>query len=160
LNRCTQSALSDVLCYETEQQAGEPVDDIREVSNYVDAMMYGLERLEKLPLSLRLIREMYARLLHSGRGGNTDPGEFRRSQNWIGGSRPGNALFVPPPVPELDAALGALETFMHEGTYRLPPPHQGRAHPYAIRDDPPVSRWQWPHRAAPGHALPLCLRRN
>jgi Fic family protein len=117
----TQSTLSDLLRFETEAQAGEPVDDIREVSNYVDAMMYGLERLEKLPLSLRLIREMHARLLNSGRGGSKDPGEFRRSQNWIGGSRPGNALFVPPPVAELDPALNALEVFMHEEGSRLPP---------------------------------------
>ena len=98
----TQSTLSDLLRFETEAQAGQPIDDIREVSNYVDAMMYGLERLEDLPLSLRLIREMHARLLHSGRGGTKNPGEFRRSQNWIGGSRPGNALFVPPPPTEMD----------------------------------------------------------
>jgi len=117
----TQSTLTDLLRFETEAQAGEPIDDIKEVSNYVDAMMYGLERLKELPLSLRLIREMHARLLHSGRGGTKDPGEFRRSQNWIGGSRPGNALFVPPPVSELAATLGALEAFMHEETSRLPP---------------------------------------
>jgi Fic family protein len=117
----TQSTLSDLLRFETEAQAGEPIDDIREVSNYVDAMMFGLERLGELPLSLRLIREMHARLLQSGRGGTKDPGEFRRSQNWIGGSRPGNALFVPPPVNELDATLGALESFMHEHQSKLPP---------------------------------------
>lgn len=117
----TQSTLTDLLRFETEAQAGKPIDDIKEVSNYVDAMMYGLERLKELPLSLRLIREMHARLLHSGRGGTKDPGEFRRSQNWIGGSRPGNALFVPPPVSELEAVLGALEAFMHEKTSRLPP---------------------------------------
>ncbi|MBP1807447.1 Fic family protein [Rubellimicrobium aerolatum] len=116
----TQSTLTDLLRLETEAQAGEPIDDVREVSNYVDAMMFGLERLEELPLSLRLIREMHARLLQSGRGGTKDPGEFRRSQNWIGGSRPGNALFVPPPVTELDACLGALEVFMHEERSQLP----------------------------------------
>jgi len=116
----TQSTLSDLLRFETDAQAGEPIDDIREVSNYVDAMMFGLERLRELPLSLRLIREMHARLLQSGRGGTKTPGEFRRSQNWIGGSRPGNALFVPPPVHELDASLGALEAFMHEDQSRLP----------------------------------------
>lgn len=116
----TQSTLTDLLRFETEAQAGEPIDDIREVSNYVDAMMYGLERLEELPLSLRLIREMHARLLQSGRGGTKSPGEFRRSQNWIGGSRPGNALYVPPPVTELDACLDALERFMHEDSSRLP----------------------------------------
>lgn len=116
----TQSTLTDLLRFETEAQAGEPIDDIREVSNYVDAMMYGLERLEELPLSLRLIREMHARLLQSGRGGTKSPGDFRRSQNWIGGSRPGNALYVPPPVTELDACLDALERFIHEDGSQLP----------------------------------------
>ena len=116
----TQSTLSDLLRFETEAQAGQPIDDIREVSNYVDAMIYGLERLEALPLSLRLIREMHARLLQSGRGGIKSPGEFRRSQNWIGGTRPGNALFVPPPVTELGACLDALERFMHEKESKLP----------------------------------------
>jgi Fic family protein len=116
----TQSTLADLLRFETEAQAGQPIDDIREVSNYVDAMMYGLNRLEELPLSLRLIREMHARLLQSGRGGTKDPGEFRRSQNWIGGTRPGNALFVPPPPLELDGCLAALERFMHEEQSRLP----------------------------------------
>jgi len=116
----TQSTLSDLLRFETKAQAGQPIDDIREVSNYVDAMMFGLERLETLPLSLRLIREMHARLLQSGRGETKSPGEFRRSQNWIGGTRPGNALFVPPPVAELGASLDALERFMHEEESRLP----------------------------------------
>lgn len=116
----TQSTLTDLLRFETEAQAGQPIDDVREVSNYVDAMMFGLERLTQLPLSLRLIREMHARLLQSGRGGTKSPGEFRRSQNWIGGTRPGNALFVPPPVSELDACLAALEAFMHEDRSRLP----------------------------------------
>lgn len=117
----TQSTLSDLLRFETEAQAGQPVDDIREVSNYVDAMMHGLERLGTLPLSLRLIREMHRRLLQSGRGGMKDPGRFRSSQNWIGGTRPGNALFVPPPPDELDACLDAFERFMHEDASRLPP---------------------------------------
>jgi len=116
----TQSTLTDLLRCETEAHAGQPIDDIREVSNYVDAMMYGLERLETLPLSLRLIREMHARLLQSGRGGTKHPGEFRRSQNWIGGTRPGNALFVPPPAVELEDCLSALEQFMHDEDTRLP----------------------------------------
>lgn len=116
----TQSTLSDLLRFETEAQAGQPIDDIREVSNYVDAMMHGLDRLEEMPLSLRLIREMHERLLQSGRGGTKSPGEFRRSQNWIGGTRPGNALFVPPPTTELDGCLDALERFMHEDESRLP----------------------------------------
>lgn len=116
----TQSTLSDLLRFETEARDGQPIDDIREVSNYVDAMMYGLERLQELPLSLRLIREIHAKLLQSGRGGSKNPGEFRRSQNWIGGTRPGNALFVPPPVIELDTCLDALERFIHEDRSRLP----------------------------------------
>ena len=115
----TQSTLSDLLRFETKAQAGQPIDDIREVSNYVDAMIYGLERLEELPLSLRLIREMHQRLLQSGRGG-TIPGEFRRSQNWVGGSRPANALFVPPPPTEMEQCLDTLERFMHEEGSRLP----------------------------------------
>ena len=117
----TQSTLSDLLRFETEAQAGQPIDDIREVSNYVDAMMYGLERLETLPLSLRLTREMHERLLQSGRGATKSPGEFRRTQNWIGGTRPGNALFVPPPVPDMEAGLDAFERFMHEDASGLPP---------------------------------------
>ncbi len=116
----TQSTLSDLLRFEAEAQAGQPIDDIREVSNYVNAMMYGLERLRDLPLSLRLIREMHGRLLQSARGGTKSPGEFRRSQNWIGGTRPGNALFVPPPVNELGPCLDAFERFMHEDASRLP----------------------------------------
>ncbi|MEV4933250.1 Fic family protein [Sphingobium sp. LSP13-1-1.1] len=116
----TQSTLSDLLRFETEVQASQPIDDIREVSNYVDSMMHGLERLEEIPLSLRLIREMHGRLLQSGQGGTKSPGEFRRSQNWIGGTRPGNALFVPPPTTELDGCLDALEHFMHEEESRLP----------------------------------------
>ena len=117
----TQSTLSDLLRFETEAEAGQPIGDIREVSNYVDAMMYGLERLAELPLSLRLIREMHARLLRSARGGSKNPGGFRHSQNWIVGTRPGNALFVPPPVSELAAGLDQFERFMHEDASRLPP---------------------------------------
>jgi Fic family protein len=117
----TQSTLSDLLRFETDAVAGTPVDDIREVSNYVDAMMYGLERVETFPLSLRLIREMHLRLLAGGRGATKLPGEFRRTQNWIGGTRPGNAAFVPPPVPEMRASLHALELFMHDARSPLPP---------------------------------------
>lgn len=117
----TQSTLSDLLRFETEASAGRPVDDIREVSNYVDAMMYGLETLKTLPLSLRLLRQMHERLLQSGRGQTKNPGEFRRSQNWIGGTRPGNALFVPPPPgQELDQCLDAFERFIHDDEAKLP----------------------------------------
>lgn len=117
----TQSTMSDLLRFETDAAAGEPVGDIREVSNYVDAMMYGLERLESLPISLRLLREMHERLLRSGRGETKSPGAFRRSQNWIGGTRPGNALYVPPPVDELATCLDAFEKFIHDRTPELPP---------------------------------------
>lgn len=116
----TQSTLTDLLRFEAEAVAGVPLDDVREVSNYVDAAMHGLQRLNALPLSLRLIREMHARLLAHGRGAAKDPGEFRRSQNWIGGTRPGNALFVPPPVPEMTMALGQLEAFLHDEQAPLP----------------------------------------
>lgn len=117
----TQSTLTDLLEFESGAAAVRSIDEIREVSNYVDATMYGLERLKELPLSLRLIREMHGRLLHSGRGAKTNPGEFRRSQNWIGGTRPGNALYVPPPVSEMTAALDLFERFMHEEASHLPP---------------------------------------
>ncbi|WP_119681906.1 Fic family protein [Indioceanicola profundi] len=116
----TQSTLVDLLRFEQEAMAGQPVDDIREVSNYVDALMYGLERMDSLPLSLRLIREMHLRLLQGTRGGTKDPGEFRRSQNWIGGTRPGNALFVPPPPGDLAHCLDAFERFIHDQEARLP----------------------------------------
>jgi Fic family protein len=117
----TQSTLSDLLRFEAQAERGKPIDDIREVSNYVDAMMYGLDRLTSLPLSLRLIRELHKRLLLSGRGRSKSPGEFRRTQNWIGGTRPGNALFVPPPPNEVMACLDALEKFIHDAKPGLPP---------------------------------------
>jgi Fic family protein len=98
-----------------------PIDDTLEVSNYVAAMNHGLHRLrEDFPLSLRLIREIHEILLAKGRGQDKDPGEFRRSQNWIGGTRPGNALFVPPPPHLVLDCLGALETFIHADTPDLP----------------------------------------
>lgn len=117
----TQSSMEHLLRFEIEAQAGQPIDDIREVSNYVAAMMFGMERLKELPLSLRLIQEMHGRLLQSGRGAAQNPGEFRRSQNWIGGTRPGNATYVPPPVDELGPCLDAFERFMHEEKSKLPP---------------------------------------
>ncbi len=116
-----QSTLDDLLRFEAFAAQGAPLDDIREVSNYVSAMMYGLDRLAALPLSLRLIREMHDRLLQSGRGQGKNPGEFRRSQNWIGGTRPGNAMFVPPPPQEVMPALDELEKFIHAEKSDLPP---------------------------------------
>jgi Fic family protein len=117
----TQSTLDDLLRFETAAAAGAPIHDVREVSNYVDAMTYALERMKELPLSLRLIREMHGRLLRDGRGAAKNPGEFRTTQNGIGGTRPGNAVYVPPPVSELAGALDAFEKFLHETESGLPP---------------------------------------
>jgi Fic family protein len=110
----TQSSLSDLLAYENQHAPGVPLEDVVEVSNYVAALDHGLRRLkEGFPLCLRLIREIHAVLLTTGRGSAKQPGEFRTSQNWIGGSRPGNAKFVPPPHKELSKCLKSWETFLH-----------------------------------------------
>jgi Fic family protein len=98
-----------------------PLHDVREVSRCVDALAHGVQRLEELPLSLRLVRELHARLVADGRGGNQAPGEFRRSQNWIGGSRPGNARHVPPPPDKLPECLAALEQFANTDPPPYPP---------------------------------------
>ena len=96
----TQSSFSDLLMYESAEAPGVPLNDVQEVSSYVAAMQHGLRRMnEGFPLSLRLLREIHGLLLSSGRGSDKQPGEFRTSQNWIGGTRPGNALYVPPPPP-------------------------------------------------------------
>lgn len=116
----TQSSLSDLLTYELEAMPGAPVNDVEEVSNYVAAMNHALRRLKELPLSLRLIREMHGILLARGRGQKMNPGEFRTSQNWIGGTRPGNAAFVPPPPDRLLECLGDFEKFLHNPHHRLP----------------------------------------
>ncbi len=111
----TQSSLSDLLLFELDQEPGVPMDDVREVSNYVAALDHGLRLLsDGLPLSLRLFREIHSVLLAKGRGGNQTPGEFRRSQNWIGGSRPGNAAYVPPPAEEVIECMSKLELFLHD----------------------------------------------
>ena len=111
----TQSSLAQLLLFEIEQAPGVPLDDAREVSNYVAALNHGLKRLrEDFPLSNRLIREMHGVLLAHGRGSDTSPGEFRRSQNWIGGTRPGNAHFVPPPPERVAECMGRLERFLHD----------------------------------------------
>ena len=110
----TQSSLSDLLLFELEEAPGVPLDDVVEVSNYVAALEHGLNRLaEDFPLSNRLIREIHGVLLSRGRGSAKAPGEFRRSQNWIGGSRPGNAVFVPPPHTAVPDCMAALERFLH-----------------------------------------------
>jgi Fic family protein len=106
----TQSTLDELLVHEVQAVPGAPSEDVREVSRYVDAMNHGLERIAGgFPLSNRLLREMHGILLAEGRGAQKQPGEFRRSQNWIGGTRPGNAIFVPPAPTQLDACLAKLE---------------------------------------------------
>ncbi len=110
----TQSSLSELLLFEDSGVPGVPLNDVQEVSNYVAALDHGLKRLrEGFPLSLRLIREIHKVLLSKGRGSNTEPGEFRRSQNWVGGTRPGNAAYVPPPPEHVMECMGALEKFLH-----------------------------------------------
>ena len=117
----TQSSFSELLMFESDQARGIPKDDVTEVSNYVAALEHGLACLrEDFPLSNRLIREIHGVLLSKGRGSDMTPGEFRRSQNWIGGSRPGNAVFVPPPHTELADCMGALERFLHATDDGLP----------------------------------------
>jgi Fic family protein len=113
----TQSTLADLLTHELGEAPGVPVEDVAEVSRYVEAMNHGLQRLQGgFPLSNRLLREMHGILLAEGRGVEKTPGEFRRSQNWIGGSRPGNAAFVPPPPQDVEGCMGDLERFLHSDT--------------------------------------------
>lgn len=111
----TRTSLSDLLADEAGQPPHAPPDDVHEVRNYVVALDYGIERLKALPLSLRLVRELHQRLMQGVRGERATPGEFRRSQNWIGpyGSTPANAPYVPPPPAEMQAALAAWEGFLH-----------------------------------------------
>lgn len=117
----TQSSLSDLLAYEARDVPGTPEADVQEVSCYVRALQHGSSRMaEDFPLSLRLIREIHAELLASGRGAKKSPGEFRRSAVWLGGTRPGNALFVPPPVEHLDDCLRDFERFLHTADQDMP----------------------------------------
>ena len=117
----TQSSLSDLLLFEMAQAPGVPLDDVVEVSGYVRALEHGISRVRGgFPLSSRLIRDVHAELLARGRGGDKDPGEFRRSQNWIGGTRPGNAVFVPPPHTAVADCISDLERFLHDGSDELP----------------------------------------
>jgi Fic family protein len=112
----TRSSLTDLYSYEINQLSFlEQADDVREVQNYIKAMNYGLDRLKSLPMSMRLIKEMHAQLMSNVRGGKLSPGEFRKTQNWIGpmGSTPVTAPFVPPPVAEMHQALDDLEKFIH-----------------------------------------------
>lgn len=116
----TQSTLDDLLAHELGEAPGAPIEDVAEVSSYVEAMTHGLQRLRSgFPLSNRLLREMHEILLATGRGAQKTPGEFRRSQNWIGGTRPGNAAFVPPPPQDVQHCMGELEKFLHSDTPAL-----------------------------------------
>lgn len=118
----TQSSFSDLLLFESDQAPGVPIADVEEVVNYIAALKYGIKRLDAdFPLSLRLIKEIHQILLQGVRGQHKQPGEFRKSQNWIGGSRPGNALFVPPPPEQVLSLMGALEKFLHNDPEHLPP---------------------------------------
>jgi Fic family protein len=117
----TQSSLADLLLFELEQAPGVPFDDVIEVSGYVAAIEHGIKRLkEGFPVSSRLIRELHGVLLSKGRGSKQSPGEFRRSQNWIGGARPGVAHFVPPPASRVEDCMSALENFVHKGDAAYP----------------------------------------
>jgi Fic family protein len=117
----TQSSFSDLLLFEHDAEPSVPIDDVEEVSNYVAAMQHGLRRIAGgFPLSLRLIREIHAILLRGGRGANRTPGEFRRSQNWVGGTRPGNAALVPPPPERLMECLDSFERFLHDEKHKPP----------------------------------------
>ncbi|ACV69164.1 Fic family protein [Desulfohalobium retbaense] len=117
----TQSSLTDLLLFELDQDPGVPLDDVREVSNYVAAQEHGLRRLQEgFPLSLRLLREIHAVLLAQGRGSQQTPGAFRRSQNWIGGTTPNNAAFVPPPAEKMLACMNDFELFLHDHPWPTP----------------------------------------
>ncbi len=117
----TQSSLSELLLFEADDIPHLPMDDVTEVSNYVAAMEHGKARITSgFPLSLRLIREMHAILLRSGRGASKQPGDFRTTQNWIGGTRPGNAIFVPPPPERMQECLSDFESFLHRDDPAMP----------------------------------------
>ena len=117
----TQSSLSDLLLFEIEEAPGVPLVDVAEVSQYVAAMEHGISRMRSgFPLSNRLLREVHGVLLSEGRGSGKDPGNFRRSQNWIGGARPALAAFVPPPVEHVEPCMADLELFLHDKPAKTP----------------------------------------
>ena len=116
----TQSTLSDLIIYEHGDLPVDPASDVVEVANYLKAMRYGLQRVKDgHPVTLRLLRKIHELLLTGVRGGTKTPGEFRRSQNWIGGTRPGDAVYVPPPPHEMIAALGDFELFLNSDAIEL-----------------------------------------
>lgn len=118
----TQSSLSDLLLFESDETPGVPLDDVREVSNYVRALEYGLMRVQQddFPISSRLFREMHEHLLSGGRGADAAPGNFRRSPVWLGGRRASQAIFVPPPSEYVEPLMADLEGFLHDHRERTP----------------------------------------
>lgn len=112
----TQSTLSELLLFENDASPGVPIDDVRQPSNYLAALEFGMKSIRQgpLPVSARLIREMHGILLNGTRGSDKQPGEFRTSQNWIGGSGPGDAIYVPPPHYEVQSSVAQLERFIHD----------------------------------------------
>jgi Fic family protein len=126
----TQSSLSDLLPFELDEAPGVPLDDVQEVSNCVAALDHGLARLRGgFPPSNLLIREIHRELRSRGRGSDKEPGEFRRSQNWIGGTRPGSAAFVPPPHTLVPDCMSELERFLDDPHTTLPRRGAGRPRP-------------------------------
>jgi Fic family protein len=118
----TQSTQSDLYLFEIDPEDRILPPDIQEVHNYVSALYYALARLSTLPLSLRFLRELHERLMQGVRGSDKTPGQFRTSQNWIGGRTPNDARFVPPPVSEMNEALDDFEKFLHrENPDKIPP---------------------------------------
>jgi len=157
----TQSSLSDLLLFELQQAPEAPMDDAVEVSNYVAAMEHGLSRLKDgFPLSARLIREIHAQLLARGRGSDQDPGEFRHGQNWVGGARPGNAVFVPPPHTAIPGCISELERFLHSDAGGLPGLIKAALAHVQFETIHPFPRRQRPRRTPPYYLPSLSCRRT
>ncbi len=119
----TQSSISELLLFENDAAPGVPADDVRQTANYLAAIHDGLATIRsgQLPISSRLLRELHARLVSNTRGADKQPGEFRTSQNWIGGTMPGDAVFVPPPHHEIATCIANLEQFVHSDSSRARP---------------------------------------
>ena len=158
----TQATLVDLLTFEAQEGAEQtvaPNADVEEVCNYLDALAYSRAQLADpngLPLSMRLLSETHHRLMRGVRGGEKLPGEVRRSQNWIGGSRPGNAAYVPPPPHALGEALGAFEKYLHADDSLPPLVRAGLLH-VQFETIAPVPRWQRPHWTLAGDAAARAL---
>lgn len=117
----TNATMAQAIEAETEERSNRLPDDVDDILQHIKALNYGIKRLNQLPISLRLIKEIHLELMKEGRSSHPSfPGEFRRSQNWIGGTKPSNARFVPPPVHEMKTALDHLEKFMHSDAAVLP----------------------------------------